>query len=204
MTEAGLAGLASSRGGNPAHGAARGRLAATFCTAVLVLHGCGFHLRTWDIGDTFDAVHIDTDSSVDLDQELAQAFRAANVRLVADPKQADVVVKLSAQRQERRSVSVTAGRAAEYEMSLQVSFGAETGDGEPLAAASDLRSERVARFDRDNVVGSSEEQALLAAEMRTDLVGRIVRVLGTLSRNLSARAHQDTASQQRQPNATES
>ena len=150
--------------------------------AALLLAGCGFHLRTWDLGGTFDAVHIDADASVDLDRELAQAFRAADVRLANDASQADIVVKLAEQRQGRRSVSVTAGRAAEYEMSLQVNFSVESVSGETLAEASELRSERVARLDRDNIVGSSEEQALLVTEMRTDLVGRIVRVLGTLSR----------------------
>ena len=66
-------------------------------------------------------------------------------------------------------------------MSLQVNFSVESASGETLAEASELRSERVARLDRDNIVGSSEEQALLVTEMRTDLVGRMVRVLGTLS-----------------------
>ena len=38
--------------------------------AALLLVGCGFHLRSWDLGGTFDAIHIDADASVDLDREL--------------------------------------------------------------------------------------------------------------------------------------
>ena len=161
----------------------RAVLAATLA-AVLAVPGCGFHLRTWDLAGTFDAVRIDADASVDLDRELAQAFRAANVRVAQADADADIVIRLREQREARRNVSVTAGGlAAEYEMALQISFGVVSDDGEALAGMRELRSERVARLDRDNIVGSSEEQALLAAEMRTDLVGRIVRVLGALSQN---------------------
>lgn len=163
-------------------------LAFAVLPAALLLASCGFHLRTWDLGDAFESVHIDADASVDLDRELAQAFRAADVRLAADAAQADVVLKLTDQRQARRSASVTAGRAAEYEMSLAIRFALETGAGEVLAPASELTSERVARLDRDNIVGSSEEQALLVTEMRTDLVDRILRMTAVLSRQLATKA----------------
>lgn len=156
------------------------------CAVALLVAGCGFHLRTWDLGTALRAVHIDTDATVDLDRELTQAIRSANVRLTTDANDADVVVKLTRQRQSRRSASVTAGRAAEYEMSLSIRFALESPSGEVLTAASELTSERVARLDRDNIVGSSEEQALLVREMRADLVDRIVRVLGARSRVLAA------------------
>ena len=152
--------------------------------AVLLLGSCGFHLRSWDLGDTFQTVHIDADMSVDLDRELSQAFRAADVRMATDAAEADMVLKLTDQRQARRSASVTAGRAAEYEMSLAIRLALETGSGEVLAPSSELRSERVARLDRDNIVGSSEEQALLVTEMRTDLVDRILRMVGVLARRI--------------------
>ena len=158
------------------------------CVVALLVTACGFHLRTWDLGTALEAVHIDTDASVDLDRELAQAIRSANVRLTAETEDADVVVKLSEQRQNRRSAAVTAGRAAEYEMSLSIRFTLESASGEVLTAPSELTSERVARLDRDNIVGSSEEQALLVREMRADLVERIVRVLGARSRVLAAAA----------------
>ena len=164
---------------------ARSRWTGLFCLVALLIAGCGFHLRTWDLGTALQAVHIDADATVDLDRELAQAIRSANVRLT-DAADADVVVKLTQQRQNRRSAAVTAGRAAEYEMSLSIRFALESASGEVLTAASELTSERVARLDRDNIVGSSEEQALLVREMRADLVDRIVRVLGARSRVIAA------------------
>jgi len=67
-------------------------------------------------------------------------------------------------------------------MSLEVSFAARDGAGNELIARRALATQRVFRLDRDNIVGSSEEQALLLREMRTDIVERIIRSLGTVAR----------------------
>ena len=143
--------------------------------------GCGFQLRTWDLATTFETARIEADHGVDLDLDLARALESVGVRLV--DSDAEVVVRISDQRDDWRSVSVTRGaRTAEYEMALQVTFAVDDRNGDELAAARVLRSERVARLDRDNLVGSSEERRLLAAEARDDLVGRMVRTLDTLSR----------------------
>ncbi|MDE0660954.1 MAG: hypothetical protein F4029_17175 [Gammaproteobacteria bacterium] len=157
------------------------RASAGAWLAILALAGCGFQLRTWNFTTTFDTARIDAEHGVDLDIDLASALESAGVRLVdAD---AAVVVRLSDQRDDWRSVSVTRGaRTAEYEMALQVTFAVDDGSGAELAAARVLRSERVARLDRDNLIGSSEERRLLAAEAREDLVDRMVRTLDALSR----------------------
>ena len=150
--------------------------------ALLAIAGCGFQLRTWELAAAFETVRIDAERGVDLDGDLARALESAGVRRVdAD---ADVVVRLTDQNEDWRSVSVTRGaRTAEYELALQVSFAVSDGEGGELAAARVLRAERVARLDRDNLIGSSEERRLLAAEARGDLVGRMVRVLDALSRH---------------------
>ena len=149
--------------------------------AMLVSAGCGFQLRTWELASAFETVRIEADHGVDLDLDLGRALESAGVRLV--DFEADVVVRLSDQRDDWRSVSVTQGaRTAEYELALQIGFRVTDQEGNELAPGRVLRSERVARLDRDNLVGSSDERRLLAAEARTDLVGRMVRTLDTLSR----------------------
>ena len=148
---------------------------------ILVLAGCGFQLRTWDLATTFETARIVADRGVDLDTDLARALESAGVRLV--DSDADVVLRLSDQRDDWRSVSVTRGaRTAEYELAVQVGFGVTDREGNELAPRRVMRSERVARLDRDNLIGSSEERRLLAAEARDDLVGRMVRTLDALSR----------------------
>lgn len=148
---------------------------------VLVSAGCGFQLRTWELASTFETARIEADHGVDLDFDLARALESAGVRLVGS--EADVVIRLSDQRDDWRSVSVTRGaRTAEYELAVQVGFRVTDREGSELAPLRVLRSERVARLDRDNLIGSSDERRLLAAEARDDLVGRMVRILDALSR----------------------
>ena len=147
---------------------------------ILATAGCGFQLRTWELSTTFETVRLEAARGVDLHRDLVQALRSAGVRVVSGD--ADVVVELSDQRNDRRSASVTSdARTAEYELSLQVTIAVQDKEGNVLTE-SVLRSERVARLDRNSLVGSSEERALLAEEMRSDLVGRMLRTLEVLSR----------------------
>lgn len=150
---------------------------------LLLVAGCGFHLRTWDLTASFESVHVSGDSSVTLTRDLERALGRAGVEVVSDKSAADVVVRLSSERESRRSVSFTGqARAAEYEMTLSLAFGAEDADGNVLIPSRAMRAERTYRLDQDNIVGSAEEQTLVVREMRADLVQRIIRSLGTVSR----------------------
>ncbi|MFP6835378.1 MAG: LPS assembly lipoprotein LptE, partial [Pseudomonadales bacterium] len=72
-------------------------------------------------------------------------------------------------------------RAAEYEMNLGVQYRVLDGAGNELVGPRWARSVRVFRVDRGNIVGNSEEQALLEQEMRNDLIQQIVRTLNTVA-----------------------
>ena len=151
--------------------------------ATLCATGCGFQLRTWDLTTVFETVRIDAQRGVDLDRDLGRALASSGVRVV--DSDADVVLTLSDQRDDWRAVSVTSGaRTAEYELAIEVRFSVTRRDGSVLAAGRVVRSERVVRLDRDNLVGSSEERALVLAEVRGDLVGRMLRTLEALSKRV--------------------
>ena len=49
------------------------------------------------------------------------------------------------------------------------------GSGNSLAEPRSIQASRIYTVDRDNIVGSSEEQALLQREMVDDLVQQIIR-----------------------------
>ena len=53
-------------------------------------------------------------------------------------------------------------------------------DGRELAAAEVLRSERSVRL-QDNLLGGSAEQALVLDELRSDIVGRMLRIVAALA-----------------------
>ena len=155
--------------------------------ALAPLGGCGFELRRWDLGTAFDTVAIHRARGVDLHRELAAALRTAGLQVLGGRSgAADVALRLSRQRQDRRSTAIVAGRATEAELILEVAFAIEAADGRALLAEQVLRSERRANLDADNILGASAEQALLRSEMRADLVARMLRALGTV-----AKAHAD-------------
>ena len=157
-----------------------GRLAAlALGGAVLAagLAGCGFQLRSFSLSSAFQTARIEADASVDFARQLGQTLRRAGVVVVED--EADVVLKLTRQEQERRTASVAAdARVAEYALALKVLFAGEDERGAVLLSPRVLHVERIARLRRDHLLGSSDEEALLGAEMRAELCGRIARALG--------------------------
>lgn len=166
-------------GSRPPRASAGSIAALTLCA--LLAAGCGFQLRTWDISAAFATFAIDAPREVTLARSLARTLEAAGLRRVeAD---ADIVIRLADQREDRRSASVTgAGRAAEVELTLEVTFGVKDRAGAELIPDRAVRLERVFRLDTDNVVGSSEEESLLLGEMRTEVTTRILRSLDAVAR----------------------
>ncbi|MCZ6711819.1 MAG: LPS assembly lipoprotein LptE [Gammaproteobacteria bacterium] len=160
------------------------RLLASVLLALLVVqhYGCGFHLRTWELGASVSSFYVDAPGSNLLAAPLRRALRQAGVEEARSPASAQVVVGLLSAQRERRSVSFTKqARAAEYEMNLGVQYRILDGVGNELVAPRWARSVRVFRVDRGNIVGNSEEQALLEQEMRNDLIQQIVRTLNAVA-----------------------
>jgi LPS-assembly lipoprotein len=162
---------------------------ALVLTVALVAGACGFHLRTWDVGESIESAYVSANARNPLEQPLRSALRQAGVPEAPSTGDATVVVELLNDRSERRSVSVSGqARAAEYEMLMGVQYRLTDGAGNELVPAQWLERERVFRIDRDNLVGSSEEQALIEREMRSDLVQQILRTVNTVAQNLTAPA----------------
>jgi LPS-assembly lipoprotein len=152
--------------------------------AILLLASCGFHLRTYNFEAAVESFALASEPRIRVAQPLRQGLLQAGVQ-ETDVASAALVVELLDQRLERRSAS-TAGQAgaAEYEMTHAVEYRILNGAGEELAPATWVQRDRIFRVDRDNIVGSSEEQALLEAEMTQDLVGQIIRAMDAVSRQL--------------------
>ena len=158
----------------------RGLGMATLSLLLATLPGCGFQLRNWDISSAFASAAVVAGEGVTLDDALVRALEYSGVQVV--PEGSDVVLRLSRQRGERRSAAVTAaGRAAEVELALEVTFSVQDAAGKELVPERNLRVARVQRIDVDNIVGSSEEEALLQGEMRQELASRMVRSLAMLA-----------------------
>jgi LPS-assembly lipoprotein len=165
------------------------RATAPACTFLMVatlgllVGGCGYHLRTWNLEGSVETAKITSNPRNPLAEPLGRALRSAGVALV-DSGEADVTIQLLADRSGRRSVSVTdRARAAEYETSLQVQYSVQDRSGAVLSEPRWLRVARIYQVDRSNLVGSSEEQALLQREMVSDLVQQLIRGLNAVISN---------------------
>ncbi len=137
--------------------------------------GCGFHLRTWELDGNIETAKITSNLRNPVADPLGRALRSAGVEVVGSGA-ADVTIELLSDRSNRRAVSVTdQARAAEYQTTLTVVYAVHDAKGDTLADARSVRASRIYTVDRDNIVGSSEEQALLQREMVDDLVQQIIR-----------------------------
>lgn len=154
-------------------------LSLAFCIA-----GCGFQLRNYSFESSIESFAITGKDRIQVVVPLRRALRQLGVQ-ETPPTDATMVIEIMDQRNERRSVS-TAGqvRAAEYEVDYGVRYQLLSGAGDVLAAPIWIERQRIYRVDRGNIVGSSEEQALLQRELMQDVVGQIVRALDLVSRDL--------------------
>ena len=166
--------------------------------AVLSCTACGFQLRTFELDANIErAVLEGAAAGTTLGSDLRRALQQAGVELVAataaettDPIASDLHVQLLAVRERRRSISVTgAARAAEYELLLDVNYGLRDGADAELLAPRWLNVQRVYRVDRNNLVGSNEEENLLRDEMRSDAVAQILRSIGQVSQERGTNPH---------------
>ncbi len=147
---------------------------------------CGFHLRTYDFESSVDSFSIAGKTRITIAAPLRRALTQAGVD-EARSAQADVVIDLLDERNERRSAStVGQSRAAEYEMTYAVQYRILGADGEELAPPTWIQRDRIYRIDRGNIVGSSGEQEILRQEMLQDVVGQIIRALDAVSRSDNA------------------
>lgn len=148
----------------------------------LTLAGCGFQLRGYELDANVQSFAITGMTRAQVVAPLKRALQQAGAEEVAQ-SEANVVVALLDQRSERRSVS-TAGQArvAEYEVDYAVQYQLLGADGTELTPSTWIERQRIYRLDRGNIVGSSEEQALLQREMLQDVVGQIVRAMDLVSR----------------------
>ena len=142
--------------------------------------GCGFHLRTWELDGNIETAKITSNLRNPVADPLGRALESAGVEVVGSGS-ADVTIDLLSDRTSRRAVSVTdQARAAEYQTTLTVVYAVQDASGNALASSRSVSASRIYTVDRDNIVGSSEEQALLQREMVDDLVQQIIRGVNAL------------------------
>lgn len=152
------------------------------CLGVLVLSGCGFHLRSYNLKSSVESFAI----TGKIRFAVVSSLRRALLQLDVDEVPADeasMVIDILDQRHERRTVSTSGqARAAEYQVNFSLQYRLLDASGEVLAAPIWIERQKTYQIDRGNIVGSSEEQALLQRELMQDVVSQLVRAMDLVSR----------------------
>ena len=145
------------------------------------LAGCGFQLCSWELGNTYSSVGLESTARFDIEPDLRRALAQTGVPVLDSG--AELVLELIDSDEELRTASVSGtARTAEFELIVHIRYAIRDAAGSYLAKPATLRSSRRYFLDRGNLVGSNEEQALLRRELRTQLIQQVMRVLNTVSR----------------------
>ena len=165
----------------------RGRFFTTLLGAVcslLLLAGCGFHLRGSDYRLAYSTIYVQSAVAVNpaLTQAVQQSLRSAHTHITATRDEAAGVLLLQGEDNQRRPLSVSAkGKAQEFELHYSVTYALETPKGKSLLAPQTVTQTRVYSFDSAAVLGKSGEEDLLWQDMRRDAAQEIVRRLAALT-----------------------
>jgi len=150
------------------------------------LSACGFQLRTYGFSAAVDSYTISGDSYANIAADIRRGLNQAG--LTEKPSgEGTLNLELLDHERQRRAVSTSqSALVAEYETRLSVTYRILGVDGKELAPAVEIDRRRVYRVDRVNIVGNSEEQALLERELQQDIVGQIIRAMDSVGRMLAS------------------
>ena len=148
----------------------------------LVLTGCGFKLRNVSFEGQLANYAITGQTRAQVVPVLRRTLTQLGLQEVSTAE-AGLVLDILDQRSERRSASTSSNvRAAEYEVDYAVHYQILSSDGDVLAPPTWIERQRIYRIDRGNIVGSSEEEALLQRELMQDIAGQLMRAMDLVSR----------------------
>lgn len=166
--------------------------------ATLLASGCGFQLRGTGV-DNVDLNELDVTARNRYGQTYQQVLEALEIDGVNVTPSAPYQLQLLNESQGRRAVSYTSrATPAEYELTSNLTFQIADRQGRPLIGPETLNTRRTYVNDKDNIIGTTEEEALLCNEMRGDLTRQLLFRLSSLTESeLSAR--EQTLDQEQMP-----
>lgn len=158
-------------------------LAAAAIAMLAALSACGFHLR----GDVqlraeMQRTYLQGDRlQPELRAELESALAANGAVLVDSREAATGVLRILDSSRGRRVLSITSdARVEEYVLTHRVDFELLDNEGAAILPPRAINVRRDYQFDRNAVLGKSEEEALLRREMEDELVRLLLLSLRAL------------------------
>jgi LPS-assembly lipoprotein len=150
--------------------------------AVLLVWGCGFHLRgTAEL--PFESIYVPNATAgvaLDLKRNLQVGTRT---QVVDDPRQAQAILQFTEEAREKQILSLTSGgRVREFQIRYRVGFRVHNGKGGDFVPQSTIQLSRDVTFSDTAVLAKESEELLLYRDMQTDMVQQIMRRLAAARR----------------------
>ncbi|GGE32328.1 LPS-assembly lipoprotein LptE [Halopseudomonas oceani] len=149
--------------------------------ATLLASGCGFHLRGTGV-DSVELNQLDVTAHNRYGRTYQQVLEALEVDGVKVTPTAAYQLQLLKEDQGRRAVSYTSSSTpAEYELTSTLMFQIADRRGRALIGPETLATRRLYVNDKDNIIGTTEEEELLRHEMRQDLTRQLLFRLSSIT-----------------------
>lgn len=157
----------------------------------LLAAGCGWHLRgASDAPGNIESLHISARNlESDLVEDLRRALVSNGITVAKNAPEAKYSLVLLAENSDRRTASIGASaRVAELLLTESADFLILAADGTQVLGRTTVTTERLFEYNEDNVLATDDEALLLRAEMRSELVRKILNRLRFVSHRTSDNA----------------
>lgn len=143
-----------------------------------ILSSCGFQLRG-QAALPFKTVFIETSGYSLFANDLERAIRSGSeTKVVRNREEADAVLKILSEAQDRRILSLSAGgRVREFELRYSVSYRVVDRANQDLALPGTIQLHRDLTYDDTEVLAKESEELLLYKDMKADAVQQMLRRL---------------------------
>jgi len=142
--------------------------------ALLVLAGCGFHLRGMTkLPQAMQPLYVDCQSGIpfDLCNQLKASLRRSGIELARSQDHAYVLALTRIQTSQRATAITRQATAAAYELRMRVWSRLTAPDGMPVLPEAPVRTSESYQYDESNILGKRREQEAL----NKTLYGRIAQ-----------------------------
>jgi LPS-assembly lipoprotein len=154
------------------------RVTLLVASAVLLLAGCGFHLRG-AAKFAFESVYVNSAGSPSFDNEMRRALIGAGSASVSETTAAaQVVLEIPVIQDDKEVLSLSsAGAVREFQLIKRVSFRLHDKEGADWMPAGEIVIRRAYTFNETQALARDLEEQRLQRDMQTDAIQQIVRRL---------------------------
>lgn len=147
--------------------------------------GCGYHLRGSGPGAlSINSVFVQSSGANKLADEVRNQLNGMGVSTPGEAEAAEYVLNLSAERENRKVLTVAAdtGKVQEYEISFTAFMSVSDAAGQVLSKNQTVRAKRDLTVDEDAVLGKFEEERTIQNELRKQAAANVLRRLQAVTR----------------------